>query len=428
MKRDRQNRVLNNIVSPYGLALASYGSFLLACLLSPAVYSRYMGEPDLMFLDPATILFYTLCVASFVAGVWLVGLLYPSSLVELRFKTQISSVAFLLIPLALGITATAISTLHLIKQVPNLVVILLSQRGGSLKDTLVFDVEGDFTLIPLVLIGLIWWTFWRSSSLGLQGWRNRLVMLLLFIAVLSVIVSSTLTLSRILLMLVVCGLAILYVMRRALNKQLSIRFMLNSSLVIVIAISVLFFTFSFLRGAYDWVDQVRSLMGYTAASYNRLAAIVHGNLRYPFAGQGVYLSSVAAHSRLLLGGVINPPTNLEIWGSEFGAVSQAGLDGSLIWSGAFGYIFSELGWFSPLFVFGCGLLCGLVWNWMKRGKVIGVVLYPFCGFCVLFWFGTNYLLDRPAEILMFLALTLSIYELLFMKISKVSLREEAASA
>jgi hypothetical protein len=55
----RSKGLLDNVVSPCGLALISYAFFLFACLIPPSVHSHYMMEPDLMFLDPATILFCT---------------------------------------------------------------------------------------------------------------------------------------------------------------------------------------------------------------------------------------------------------------------------------------------------------------------------------------------------------------------------------
>ena len=171
-----------------------------------------------------------------------------------------------------------------------------------------------------------------------------------------------------------------------------------------------------MRGASNWDTQFSSLIGYTIASYNRLAAILNGSLHYPFGGQGVYLSSLAIHTRLLpFSYILNPPDFLEVWGSEFAAVSQAGLDGRLIWSGTFGYIYSDLGWFSFLFLFGYGTVYGVVWNWMKSGKILGVVLYPYFGFCILFWLGGNYLLDPPVEVIFAVALLLAGYEFVFMK-------------
>jgi len=225
-------------------------------------------------------------------------------------------------------------------------------------------------------------------------------------------------------MVVVCGLAILYVIRELVKGQIDLRFIFKAGTAIAGCVVLLFFAFSFLRGFDSWDDQVNQLFGYTAACYNRLAAVVDGSLRYPFAGHGLYLSYFAAYSHAFnrivpLATIMNPPDFLDLWGSEFGAVSRAGLDGRLIWSGAFGYIFSELGWFSSLFLFGYGILYGVVWDRMKAGKVLGVVLYPFFGFCVLFWSGTNYLLDALLAVLLVTALILAGYERLFLKCQKV---------
>jgi hypothetical protein len=183
----------------------------------------------------------------------------------------------------------------------------------------------------------------------------------------------------------------------------------------------LFFAFSFLRGTYGWDEQINGLIGYTAASYNRLAAVVNGSLHYPFAGHGMYLSGVVTHNQMLLAGYLNSPDPLDVWASEFTAVSRAGLDGRLIWSGSFGYIFSDIGWFSVLFIFGYGLLYGIAWNWFKRTKVLGIVLYPCFGFCILFWVGSNYLLDQPLEILSIVAIVLTGYEFVFVRQSEAGL-------
>ena len=406
---------IRNVVSPYGLAMISYAFFLFACLIPPSVYSHYMREPDLMFLDPATILFYTLCVASFVAGVWLVSWLFPSSFVDRKYETRISPTLFLLAPLALAVTASTITDLYLITEYPTIILSLLAQQGGDVKDAIAFEVNGHFAFVSLILIGITWWVSWRYSGLGLQGWRKRLVKFSLFVAVLSVIVSSTLTMSRSTLMLATCGLAILYGARRIARKQDNFKFILRSGIAVIICVSLLFLAFSFLRGT-SWDDLVYTLVGYTAAAYNRLAAVVNGKLRYPFAGRGIYLSGFVAHSRFSpFSYLMNAPDSLDVWASEFDAVSRAGLDGRLIWSGAFGYIFSDLGWFSLLFVFGYGMLYELVWSWIKRGKVLGIVLYPCFGFCALFWVGSNYLLDQPFEVLSIVAIILTIYELVLLK-------------
>jgi hypothetical protein len=416
MAQNRQSRIVNNIVSPYGLAMISYAFFLFSCLIPPSVYTLYMNEPDLMFLDPATILFYTTCVASFVAGVWLVSCLFPSQFLKRRLETRTPPVLFLLAPLILGIGITSVSMFLLLKQVPTLFLLVLSQKGGDVKEALAFEVEGRFTFAPLLLTAICWWAFSRYFDLDIAGWKKRGVAFFLVIGVLTVVAASVLMMSRNLLMPAACGMTILYALHHRSKQPASLKFLLKGTLNVVLSVSLIFFAFSFLRGTDNWNDQVHGLLGYTAASYNRLAAVVNGRLHYPFAGSGAYLSSVAAHTRLLpFAKIFTPPDALAIWGSEFGAVSQAGLDGNLIWSGAFGYIFSDLGWFSLPFVFGYGLLYGVVWNWCKCGRACGIVLYPWFGFCILFWLGTNYLLDAPAEIMLVSAFLLTGYEYVFLK-------------
>jgi hypothetical protein len=411
-------KLLTHIASPYGLAIISYAFFLFACVIPPSVYSHYMAEPDLMFLDPVTILFYTLCVASFLAGACAVKWLLPSSFVDRRFETRISPAVFLMIPLTIGIMLTGLSVFFLLEFNPDIIAFLLTQQGAEVKEAVASEIASSFNLAPLMLTGIIWWAFWRSSDLDLRGWRSRLVKSVLAVAILWVIAAATLILSRDILISIACGLAVLYVIRRDAKKPVSFRFVFGVGAAIAVCVAVLFFGIAFLRGVDSWDDQVHTLIGYTAASYNRLAAVVNGNLRYPFADRGLYLSSFVAFNHtwnqlVPLGRLMNWPSQLEVWGAEFGAVTRAGLDGTLIWSGAFGYIFSDLGWFSFPFIFGYGILYGLAWNWIKRGKVLGVVLYPAFAYCALLWVAANSLLDSQRAVLLVAALILAGYERLF---------------
>src|ERR1035441_5966577 len=77
MENGHQHRLLRYLISPYGLATVSYVVFVTAMLFPPRLYSSVMDEPNFMFLDPASVLFFTLCTAFFVAGVWLVGVAFP---------------------------------------------------------------------------------------------------------------------------------------------------------------------------------------------------------------------------------------------------------------------------------------------------------------------------------------------------------------
>jgi hypothetical protein len=103
-------------------------------------------------------------------------------------------------------------------------------------------------------------------------------------------------------------------------------------------------------------------------------------------------------------------------------VGRAGLNPSLIFFGAFGELFLELGWFAPLYLCGMGMLYGLVWGWIKESRLIGIVLYPYFAYCILFWFSTNGLFDQDIVALTIDAMLLAAYDSLFLH------QEKAAAA
>lgn len=109
------------------------------------------------------------------------------------------------------------------------------------------------------------------------------------------------------------------------------------------------------------------------------------------------------------------PSVIDLWQSEFRAMGTAGLSENAIWSGTFGYIFADIGWFAPLFVFFEGLLCGVVWRSIKLERPFGIVLYPWFAFCILFWFGMNDMFDNRIIVYIVEIIGLSIYESLFLR-------------
>lgn len=420
MHNSRRAWILDNIVSPYGLAAFSCIVFLISCLIPPSLYSHYISEPDLMFLDPVTILFYGECVAAFIAGVSLIAWLNPSKSVgNVQFKTKISPTVFILIPITLGLAITIISDVRLIRSSPTILLFLFAQQGQDLKNDIAFNVEGNVTLPFVVLTAIVWWAFWRFSDLEFRGRRRVFILTIWWIALILVVISTVLTLSRSLLMLAICGLAILYVMKKTLKRQVNLRFVIKGGAAIACCTALPFFAFSFLRGSNSWDDQVYLLIGYTFASYNRLAAVVNGTLRAPLIDRGIHLSGFFAFNQTFnkfipLNKIMGWRDHLDIFDSVFSAVSAVGLDGHLVWPGAFGDIFFSLGWFSCFFVFGYGLLYGVVWNSIRRGKALGIVLYPNFGFCILFWLGSNQLLSSDSAVLLVSSLLIVAYEMILM--------------
>jgi hypothetical protein len=419
MRTANRYGTLDAWVSPIGLAMFSYALFLVAWLFPPGAYSNILGEPDKMFGNVQLFVFFSLCVFAFVVGVKVWDMLVPprtrpSSIGE----PAMSRIAFILLPLTALTAVSAYSSWAIIRNNSLIILLLMSQQGEAIKESGV--ATGAISISTPLLIGVIWWAYWRHGDIRWK--RGELIAVRCAIAVAScaVLVAAALAMSRSQLLTFSTGIAILIVFRRSSvvgSRRRDIAMLLGCSAISVV---LLFLAFAFVRGTQSSRDLLGQLIGYTIASYNRLAAILDGSMRYPYAGRGTYLSGALSFSHFVnniipYSHMVGAPDYLDQWYSEFGAVDRAGLSGRLIWSGAFGYMYSDLGWFTPMLLALYGLLYGGVWSSMRQGRVLGLLLYPWCGFCVLFWVGSNYLLDFTMVVFLFEAIVLSLYERVFTK-------------
>lgn len=190
-----------------------------------------------------------------------------------------------------------------------------------------------------------------------------------------------------------------------------------------LALLGLFAILSYLRGNKDVARLVQSIAGYTVASYNRLAFLLQGNLTYPYAGSGVYAFRFLTHVPLLhrwidVGDILGMPDKLAVWFSEFPAVYWAGLNPSYIWSSAFGYVYSDIRFGIFPYFFVIGFVSAALWRQIIQGRTIGVVLYPWFAFSVLFWMGDNFLVYTQFITFTGTALLLASYEHLIKRIFK----------
>lgn len=412
-------RALQNLVSPYGLAGISSLFFLASWLCPPSLYTSVMHERDFLFLNPQVFSFYGLCVSGFILGVW-ISCPHGVRLSPQKLSPRVPVIVFLCLPLSLGLIDTAWALLRTLKQSPNLLLLIAAQQAAALKAGNSFVTGEPLASTAPILVGLTWWTLWRHWQIRLAGWRAHVVRLIILIAICLVIGSSIILVSRNLIMEFSAGIALLFVVHREAEGRLSWRFVLYIAGLFVACIATLFGVFSFLRGTSSFDAQLYLLLGYSSASYNRLAALLAGVLYYPFSGHGLYLSSLASfndslHRLIPLDRIFHWPDFHDEWVSEFGAVERAGLDGSLVFLSAFGFIFCDLGWLSPLWLLMYGLAYGVIWRAMRRSSVLGIVVYPFFGFCILFWFGTNLLLDSSLVPFLKYAIYLSIYEKLVLR-------------
>jgi hypothetical protein len=399
------------MVSPLRLALIASTVFVVSWVFPPSVYGHFMGERDLLFLDPTTALFYALCVVLFLIGVWVIARLFPmrgprSS--DARLK--VSAIAFLLIPVVIGIGGCIASGVLMLQEYPDIILALSSAQGEAIKNS-DLSQHAPLGLANIWLVGVLWWAVWEQSRLPLSSGQRFVAKCVIGIGFVCCLVDATLKVSRVEVILPIIGGAIVYACSGAERPPRRHSIVLG---VVGAAVVGLFLAFDLLRGGL-MDGMVANLIGYTMTSYNRLSAVLDGRLRYEFGGRGTYLFPFLAFNNQL--NTIIPfrmlfhwPTFNDWWQSEFTGVWDAGLNGGYIWSGTFGYIFADLGWLSPIWLFVYGLFYGCVWRSMKSGSTAGVVLYPWFGFCILFWSGNNYLVDNKLLVLVLDAAALSLYK------------------
>jgi hypothetical protein len=384
--------------------------FVAAWLTPPSFYSDVIGEKDLLFLDPASFLFFSVCAGSFVLGAALIDIFFPAQAVG-ALKTPSSPLLLLLTPLLIGTLISWKAITLLVENSPAIIDLIFAQQGYQIKENL--DVHQPLGLSSVWLLGIIWWAMWRRDRVVLdRQWKRHLVTAAIAVALISVLTYSTLKLARGEFMPVMIGTCVLLLLRMRARSALRRRTMIRAGLIGMALVLVVLLTFSFARGADDFLAEA---MAYTTASYNRLAALLSGRLQYPHAGTGVYLSSFlsynTAFNRLLpINSIFHWPSFEDVWAAEFTSTWHAGLNGFLIWSGTFGYLFSDFGWFSPAVVFVQGAICGWAWRSVLLGRVWGLVLYPWFAFCILFWCGTNFFFDTKMVVLSLVAISMGIYE------------------
>jgi hypothetical protein len=413
--------ILNHAMSPYGISIISTLVFLIGWALPIRFYSSLINEPDLMFLDAETLLFFLLCVAGFWVGLLLVDFLMPSpGLLETVPRPLRLEGLRLVLPLMITTAMTILAALQLLKTSPNLLLLLFAQEGAKVKYQLADVKLGALGWGVVMQTVVLWWTYWRLSNSkpdgSRRGRRRRIFSWLIFaVGFAAQIAISVLKVSRSDVMPVFGGLAVLYLMGKIRRRELKTRGLLSYFLFFPLLIVCLFLVFGELRGVKDVTIALGDFAGYTIASYNRLAALLHGSMRYPYGGHGIYLFGCLSSNNTVsavvpLKNALGWPDFFSLVNSEFQAPQLAGLDDFLIWSGAFGYIFSDIGWATPLLLALYGVIYGFAWRQAKLGTALGMVIYPWFAFCVLSWFSSNLAFDFRFPFFVVAGLALAAYE------------------
>ena len=196
-------------------------------------------------------------------------------------------------------------------------------------------------------------------------------------------------LDRTALIPLIMGTFVLYVYCREAAGKLPLRKAIILGTFGVGVILAAFLVLAFMRGNTAASLLASSLLGYSVASYNRFAAVLHGQLHYFYAGKGIYLityvQNAPALDALNITNYLQWPTYLDIYHSEFASLALAGLNTHFNWSGVFGYIYADIGWGALIYLYLAGMFTGYMWLKVKAGSSMAITLFPWVASWVCLW-------------------------------------------
>lgn len=416
----KQN-VLANLASPYGLAMISYLVFLAAWVFPGPLYTAIVHEPDLLWCDPLTFLYFTASVAAFLAGVRTIDSLLGSARSELASAPRVgNSLVYLLTPMLLAMVLCGMYLATVGSRI-DFIGFISAEQGNLIKlvqSNGILDTKWGYAL-PF-LIGSVWWASYRSAQMKLLGADRAVFELCRASAVGMGVLAFIATVDRGNQLDFLSGLGVVVLFTASRRSNVSGKAMALRVLVGVAVVIIVFAGLAFTRGEHSQTLMLRSLVGYSFASYNRLAALLSGRLTYVYHGRLVYLAPYLngrhkLDSILPIAEYMGWPTFTEIWKSEFFSIGASGLNPLFIWSGAFGYLYSDLGWGALAYLYCAGLLVGYTWRRFRAGGSVSLVLYPYMAFWILFWVSAANLLDYMLVSLVEVAIGLTIWERLCLR-------------
>jgi hypothetical protein len=408
--------VIQNIVSPSGLALVSYCIFLFAWVFPSGMYTEYIHERDLMFLDPLSFVFYTSCVAAFLLGVRASRFVVSGTRNSVAAISVRNPLLYLAIPVFLSLVWCSIY-LKMLDGKLDFVALLLSQQGESIKAAGQFGAlgVGIWSSGLFMLTAALWWSSVRVKQLQPTGIANHAFRILFFVGVIVDVITCVATVDRTNLMPLIAGLSVTYLFGKTVSKNIKILRLVTLGLSSAAGVIGVFLLVSFLRGTIAIKGLMMLLLGYTIVSYNRMAALLLGVMYDSYQGRGVYLFPILRENETLnrifhFNDRFDWPSAWGLWSSAFSSVASAGLNPGFNFYSVFGALYSDLGWLTLGYLFLIGVLVGYIWWKFRAGKTFAIVLYPWCAFCILFWVGYNVMFDGRVAELLKMAVALTVYD------------------
>lgn len=209
------------------------------------------------------------------------------------------------------------------------------------------------------------------------------------------------------------------------NKKMFLFKALSVGIIVLITSLTIFISIAALREQEN-VSLIQSIVGYTVASYNRLALILTGDLVLPDSRTGYYtlqwlfyppvirdiLDITNTISNTL--GISLPNTRLDNYFAQFDAIDRTPLVSSFIWTTFFGAVYSDYAWYSLIFYFLFGLFCKAIYISMKKKQLVGIFLYSYIYATSLLWFGDGFIFQSATLLMCYVAILLQLIMYLFL--------------
>jgi hypothetical protein len=421
MIRYLKRTMIQNIVSPSGLAIVSYCIFLFAWLFPPGLYTEYIHEPDLMFLDPLSFGFYTARLLAFLFGVRTSRFVAATNSQPVVTISVRNPLLYLATPIFLALVCCSIY-LKMLGGKLDFVALLVSQQGESIKAAGQFGQlgVGRWSSGLFMLTGALWWSAFRAQQLRPKGIAKHLFRLLFWLGVVVDTTTCVATVDRTNLMPLIAGLSVVYLFGKTFCKEIRLLRLLVIALGAATSTVAVFLSISFLRGTIAIRGLMMLLLGYTVVSYNRMSALLLGVMHDSYQGRGVYLFPILRQNETLdhmfrFSDRFGWPSAWSLWSSAFSSVASAGLNPGFNFYSVFGVLYSDLGWLAVAYLFVIGILVGYLWLNFRLSKTFALVLYPWCAFSILFWIGFNIMFDGRIADLLKMAVALTIYDKLTLR-------------
>ena len=377
------------LISPYFLILYQFILMLIPIFfINNKTYSFYINEPDLMYLNLKVYLFIFINILSF-------SIAYLS----INIKPKITFFNFRLKRIYLSPNLYFLPLLIFFEVAVGLFIVIFLKQNSDILPLLFIDMtlykesfKGNFFYFSnYLLMGVLLYTIYQKYYFKIKG---KLINLFILLGILEILIATTLLAARYLLIPFTISLFVIMIFFKKVDFKKFI-------LLIIIFISLLILI-TWLRtgaGVTAHSDKsidliVKQIMGYTIASYNRLAAILGSKLHFTYENTGFYLFPALSHIPIfhkILPNFFGVDGTVDVTKQEFVDVAVASLNENYIWATLYGYIASTLGWASVVYFYLLGLLYGILWKQFKNQKIFGIIIYPWAYACLILVFSSNLL-------------------------------------